>query len=117
MGGVRPAGVLKLVAIFDKPDRLDGPFFEETIYLTPSRESADLQREIERTVAAGAAALGLRHGPFHAECRVNDSGLHLLRVPATSLRGPGSKALRYTSPGGDASLHAVLHRHPPRPDA
>jgi len=61
--GVLTAGVLQLFAIFDKPDPLDGPFFEETIYLTPSREPAETQREIERTVAAGAAALGLRHGP------------------------------------------------------
>src|SRR5258705_12957219 len=104
MGGVRPAGVLKLVAIFDKPDRLDGPFFEETIYLTPSRESADLQREIERTVAAGAAALGLRHGPVHAECRVNDSGGHLLEGAARPIGGLCSKALRVVSPGGEASL-------------
>lgn len=114
--GVLTAGVLKLFAIFDKPDPLDGPFFEETIYLTPSRESADLQREIERTVAAGAAALGLRHGPVHAECRVNDSGVHLLEVAARPIGGLCSKALRFVSPGGDASLEEVLLRHALRED-
>jgi len=114
--GVLTAGVLKLFAIFDKPDPLDGPFFEETIYLTPSREPADMQREIELTVAAGAAALGLRHGPVHAECRVNDSGVHLLEVAARPIGGLCSKALRFVSPGGDASLEEVLLRHALRED-
>jgi len=114
--GVLTAGVLQLFAIFDKPDPLDGPFFEETIYLTPSREPAETQREIERTVAAGAAALGLRHGPVHAECRVNDSGVHLLEIAARPIGGLCSKALRFVSPGGDASLEEVLLRHALRED-
>ena len=109
--GVLTAGVLRTFAIFDKPDPLEGPFFEETIYLTPSRESAEIQREIELTVAAGAAALGLRHGPIHAECRVNDSGVHLLEVAARPIGGLCAKALRFVSPGGEASLEEVLLRH------
>jgi biotin carboxylase len=109
--GVLTAGVLRTFAVFDKPDPLEGPFFEETIYLTPSRESAEIQREIELTVAAGAAALGLRHGPIHAECRVNDSGVHLLEVAARPIGGLCAKALRFVSPGGEASLEEVLLRH------
>jgi len=109
--GVLTGGILQVFAIFDKPDPMEGPFFEETIYVTPSRESAEIQREIERTVAAGAAALGLRHGPVHAECRVNESGVHLLEVAARPIGGLCSKALRFVSPGGEVSLEEVLLRH------
>jgi len=109
--GVLTGGRLQTFAVFDKPDPLDGPFFEETIYLTPSRESEDVQREIESTVAAGVAALGLRHGPVHAECRVNDTGVHLLEVAARPIGGLCSKALRFVSQVGEASLEEVLLRH------
>ena len=114
--GVLTAGVLRPFAIFDKPDPLDGPFFEETIYLTPSRESARVQDEILATVSAGASAIGLRHGPLHAECRVNDAGVHLLEVAARPIGGLCSKALRFVSPHGEASLEEVLLRHALRQD-
>lgn len=109
--GVLTNGSLQLFAIFDKPDPLDGPFFEETIYLTPSRESTPVQDAIATTVAAGAAAIGLRHGPLHAECRVNDAGVHLLEIAGRPIGGLCSKALRFVSPGGEASLEEVLLRH------
>src|SRR6185369_7030657 len=80
-------------------------------YLTPSRESADLQQRIESTVAAGAAAVGLSDGPVHAECRVNDAGVHLLEVAARPIGGLCSKALSFVSQGGEASLEEVLLRH------
>lgn len=109
--GVLTNGSLQLFAIFDKPDPLDGPFFEETIYVTPSRESAEVQDAITATVTAGAAAIGLRHGPLHAECRVNDAGVHLLEIAGRPIGGLCSKALRFVSPGGEASLEEVLLRH------
>ena len=61
-----------MLALFDKPDPLDGPFFEETIYVTPSSAPAELAERIAEAVRSAAAAIGLRHGPIHAECRVND---------------------------------------------
>jgi biotin carboxylase len=109
--GVLTHGALRVFAVFDKPDPMDGPFFEETIYLTPSRETAEIQQRIESMVAIGAAALGLRHGPVHAECRVNGDGVHLLEVAARPIGGLCSKALRFVSPGGEASLEEVLLRH------
>ena len=109
--GVLTAGAFRPLAIFDKPDPLDGPFFEETIYQTPSREDPDLQQAIAANVAAGAAALGLRHGPVHAECRVNERGVHLLEVAARPIGGLCSKALRFVSPHGEASLEELLLRH------
>src|SRR5258705_4752569 len=81
------AGTLRVFAIFDKPDPLDGPFFEETIYVTPSREPADVQQRIAAAVASAASALGLHHGPVHAECRVNDGGVFVLEVAARPIGG------------------------------
>src|SRR5262249_44310753 len=80
--GVITEGVFQAFAIFDKPDPLDGPFFEETLYITPSRASQEVQRKILEGVSAAASAIGLRHGPLHAECRVNESGVFVLEVAA-----------------------------------
>jgi len=102
---------LQHFAIFDKPDPLDGPFFEETIYVAPTRAPEDVQSKIVSTVAAGAAAIGLRHGPIHAECRVNDRGVYLLEIAARPIGGLCSRALRFVSPTGEASLEEVLLRH------
>jgi biotin carboxylase len=109
--GVLTDGRLQSFAIFDKPDPLDGPFFEETIYVAPSREPESLQSQIVSTVAAGASAIGLRHGPLHAECRVNERGVHVLEIAARPIGGLCSKALRFVSPQGEASLEEVLLRH------
>src|ERR1019366_2054962 len=65
--GLITGGKLQTIAIFDKPDPLEGPYFEETIYVTPSRETVAVQAALIETTAQAAAALGLRHGPVHAE--------------------------------------------------
>jgi biotin carboxylase len=111
--GVLTRGAFHPFAIFDKPDPLDGPFFEETLYVTPSRQPQPIQDRIIETVAAGAAALGLQHGPVHAECRVNGTGVYLLEIAARPIGGICSRALRFRSAAGDAtaSLEEVLMRH------
>ena len=110
--GVLTRGRFTALAIFDKPDPLDGPFFEETIYVTPSRASAAVQHAILDAVATAARALGLHHGPVHAECRVNEQGVYVIEVAARPIGGLCSKALRFRSAGGgDASLEEVLLRH------
>jgi hypothetical protein len=93
--GVMIEGALKTLAIFDKPDPLEGPFFEETIYVTPSREGDDVQRAIRDTIARAAVALGLHHGPIHAECRVNDRGVFVLEVAARPIGGLCARSLRF----------------------
>jgi hypothetical protein len=85
--GLMHHGVLHEIALFDKPDPLDGPFFEETIYATPSSEPAPVKRMIVEAVTAAAAAIGLHHGPIHAECRVNDAGVFVLEVAARPIGG------------------------------
>jgi biotin carboxylase len=95
--GLLLGGRLLTLALFDKPDPLDGPFFEETIYVTPSRLPAGVQAAIAETVARAAAALGLRDGPVHAELRVNERGPWVLEVAARSIGGQCSRALRFES--------------------
>jgi hypothetical protein len=113
--GVMHEGELRVLAIFDKPDPLDGPFFEETIYLTPSRQAAEVQAAIVATVARAARAIGLSHGPVHAECRVNDDGVFVLEVAARPIGGLCARALRFAPASGPGSsligLEALLLRH------
>jgi ATP-grasp domain/L-amino acid ligase C-terminal domain 2/ATP-grasp N-terminal domain len=97
--GLLHHGVLHVLAIFDKPDPLDGPFFEETIYLTPSSWPEAGQRAIVDAVARAAEALGLRHGPVHAECRVNEGGVFVLEVAARPIGGLCARALRFCEKG------------------
>ena len=97
--GLLNHGVLQLLAILDKPDPLDGPFFEETIYRTPSVAPPELQRRIAAAIAAAAVAIGLRHGPVHAECRISGETIYVLEVAARPIGGLCSRALRFQSEG------------------
>ena len=108
--GVLTKGTLRAFAIFDKPDPLDGPFFEETIYVTPSALPAGEQRAVLDHVQRAASALGLTDGPVHAECRVGPGGVFVLEVAARPIGGLCSKVLRF----GDerpVPLEEVLLRH------
>ncbi len=96
--GVMHHGRLHVLAIFDKPDPLDGPFFEETVYLTPPSASPDVQAAIVGGVTRAAEALGLHHGPIHAECRVNPSAVFVLEVAARPIGGLCARALRVLIP-------------------
>ena len=85
--GLLVRGRLHVLALFDKPDPLDGPFFEESIYVTPSRRSASIQEEISECTARAAAALGLCDGPVHAELRVNGGGPKVIELAARPIGG------------------------------
>ncbi len=90
-------GRMRVLAIFDKPDPLEGPFFEETIYVTPSRLPAERQAAVVATLDAAVRALGLYHGPVHAEFRLNAQGVWPLEVAARSIGGLCSRALRFVA--------------------
>jgi hypothetical protein len=90
-------GTLHVLAIFDKPEPLDGPFFEETIYVTPSSAPGAIQERIVEAVAGAARAIGLHHGPVHAECRVNGDGVFVLEAAARPIGGLCARALRFQS--------------------
>jgi biotin carboxylase len=106
--GLLREGQLEVLAIFDKPDPLDGPFFEETIYVTPSRLKPDIQEDIVRATGTATHALGLREGPVHAELRINESGIYVLEVAPRSIGGLCSRTLRF---GAGMSLEEVILRH------
>lgn len=96
---------LTVLAIFDKPDPLEGPFFEETIYVTPSRLAADTQESVRRSTQRAAAALGLGFGPIHAEMRINDDGVWILELAGRSIGGLCSRTLRFDT---GVSLEALI---------
>jgi biotin carboxylase len=95
--GLMTRGQLQVLAIFDKPDPLAGPFFEETIYVTPSRETAEVQQAIAETTRRAVAALGLYHGPIHAEMRVTPEGVFMLEVAARPIGGLCARAIRFAN--------------------
>lgn len=106
--GLLTDGELHVLTIFDKPDPLVGPFFEETIYTTPSRLPADVQDAIACETAACAAALGLRTGPVHAELRINDEGPWILEIAGRSIGGLCSTVLSF---GAGMCLEELILRH------
>ncbi|GAC1398675.1 MAG: ATP-grasp domain-containing protein [Ktedonobacteraceae bacterium] len=106
--GIVTHGQLKVLTLFDKPEPLDGPFFEETIYVTPSRLSEDVQHAIAHAVALAAASLGLREGPVHAELRVNEQGPWMLEIAGRSIGGLCSTILEF---GSGMCLEELILRH------
>jgi len=106
--GLVTGGRLRTLAVFDKPDPLDGPFFEETLYVTPSRLPETAQRAVVAATQAGVAALGLSHGPVHAELRVDQGQVWVLEIAPRSIGGLCSRALRF---GADVSLEELILRH------
>jgi len=100
---------LHVLAIFDKPDPLDGPFFEETIYVTPSTVPAGVQSAIEQCAERAVRAIGITEGPVHAELRYNERGPWLIELAARPIGGRCSAVLRF----GDqkVSLEELILRH------
>jgi biotin carboxylase len=107
--GLLVNGRLQVLAVFDKPDPLVGPYFEETIYVTPSRHAAHTLIELERISARATEALGLREGPVHAELRIGPTGMvTVLELAARSIGGLCSRSLHF---GGGVSLEEIIIRH------
>ncbi|MGB3305991.1 MAG: ATP-grasp domain-containing protein [Thermomicrobiales bacterium] len=108
--GLLTDGALETLALFDKPDPLDGPFFEETIYVTPSRLDAGVQAAISRRTAEAAAAIGLRHGPVHAELRIDlaRDDIWLIELAGRSIGGLCSSVLEF---GAGMCLEELILRH------
>ncbi len=93
--GLLTAGDLTILAIFDKPDPLEGPYFEETYYITPSRQPQAVQQLIAQQVSVACRAYGLRTGPVHAECRINAQGVWILEIAARTIGGLCARLLRF----------------------
>jgi hypothetical protein len=113
MEGLLTDGVLNILAIFDKPDPLEGPYFEETIYVTPSRLPETVLQAIEKSARDAVRALGLSYGPVHAEFRINEHGVWPLEVAPRPIGGLCARALRFSMDGGTEpiGLEDLLIRH------
>ena len=111
--GLLTDGVLRVLAIFDKPDPLEGPYFEETIYVTPSRFPESVQHTIEKCARDSVRALGLSHGPVHAEFRINEDGVWPLEVAPRPIGGLCACSLRFSFEGESEpiGLEELLLRH------
>jgi len=106
--GLLVGGEFRALAIFDKPDPLEGPAFEETLFITPSRHPEPLQASAVEEVRAGCRALGLREGPVHAELRLYDGEPTLLEIAPRTIGGLCSRALRF---GAGIRLEELVLRH------
>ena len=106
--GIVVDGVLKTLAILDKPDSMEGPFFEETILVTPSCLSDGAQSEIMSTVQHAVGVLGLTNGPIHAELRVENEQASVLEIAPRSIGGRCSTILRFEP---EATLEELILRH------
>ena len=101
-------GKLELLTIFDKPDPLDGPFFEETYYITPTGLSGERQVQLKNIIEQACVAYGLTEGPVHAECRINEQGIYILEIAARTIGGLCGRLLRF---GTGYSLEELVLSH------
>jgi glutathione synthase/RimK-type ligase-like ATP-grasp enzyme len=106
--GILVNGRLTVLALLDKPNPMDGPFFEETMFVTPSRHAVDIQNEIAEVTEAAAVALGLVTGPIHAEVRCGPIGVILIEIAARSIGGLCGRALSFGLLG--ESLESLILR-------
>jgi formate-dependent phosphoribosylglycinamide formyltransferase (GAR transformylase) len=106
--GLVTDGRLQVLTLFDKPDPLDGPYFQETIYVSPSRQPPGVQEAIRKTAQAAVTALGLQQGPVHAEMRVGGGRVWMLEAAPRSIGGLCAKAIVF---GNGAPLEEVVVRH------
>ena len=117
--GMLADGKLSVLAIFDKPDPLDGPFFEETIYVTPSRLPPPVLSLAAARVHEGCAAYGLTEGPVHAELRIHDGDAWIIEIAGRTIGGDCARLFTFGS--GTSLEHLVLQqalgRAPGIPDA
>jgi biotin carboxylase len=108
LDGVLRSGVLRVLAVFDKPDPLDGPYFEETLFVTPSRLPDATQRALAAAVERACVAAGVTEGVVHAEARVNEAGVWLLEIAPRGIGGLCGRVLAATL-GMDSAEIVLRH--------
>jgi biotin carboxylase len=109
--GLLDRGALMVIAVLDKPDPLDGPFFTETLYVTPSRHDPEVIAQAIAVAARAVDAIGLTEGPIHAELRLAAGGPVLIEVAARSIGGRCSSALRINDGNNEVTLEELILRH------
>ncbi len=107
-GLLRGEQQLDILAVFDKPDPLVGPYFEETIYVTPSRLPDEMQQRVALLTWRATRAIGLSDGPIHAELRIDGNRVSVIEVAARSIGGLCARTLRF---GAGIALEELILRH------
>jgi len=95
--GMLHQGKLQCLALFDKPDLMEGPYFEETYYITPSRLSKNLQQKIKETVLRACQGYGLKEGPVHAEVRIHEDEVWFMEMASRTIGGQCAQSLQYAT--------------------
>jgi len=106
--GLLTDGKLQCLALFDKPDLMQGPFFEETYYITPSRLDENVQQQIHNAVQLACDAYGLQQGPVHAEMRMHDDKVWILEIASRTIGGQCARLLKFST---GLSLEEIVIRH------
>ncbi len=106
--GLMTDGRLHVLALFDKPDPLIGPIFEETIYVTPSRLERKVQQAVAEIAERAILALGISEGPVHVELRLTDHEIYPIDIAARSIGGLCARTLSF---GTGMSLEEIILRH------
>lgn len=120
LDGVLTAGELRVLAVFDKPDPLDGPCFEETLFVTPSRQDPQTQQAFAAAVQRACVAAGVVEGMVHAEARLNAAGVWLLEIAPRGIGGLCGRVLEATLGMNSAEIvlrHALARPLPPPGEA
>lgn len=94
--GILIDGDFHLLAIFDKPEPLTGPYFEETYYLTPSQLTQSHQAALIEEVARSCDAYNLKQGPIHAEARITKNGIFLIELAARTIGGQCGQLIEFS---------------------
>lgn len=93
--GFMQDGKFILLSLFDKPEPMNGPYFEESYYITPGRQSEQLQQDIIEEVSKCCRAYGLTHGPIHAEARITEKGIFLIEMASRTIGGQCAQLIEY----------------------
>lgn len=93
--GLVRGGELAVLALFDKPGRATGPYFPETILVTPSRLPGPVQSEATRVAQRAVEAVGIEHGPVHIEVMADEGKVSVIELAARSIGGLCSRSLNF----------------------
>lgn len=91
-------GKLHVLVIFEKPDPLVGPFFAETIYVTPPHLTDSQLEALHSVIQKCIRALSINNGPLHLELRLTSANDWVpIDIASRSIGGNCSNALAFAS--------------------
>ncbi len=86
---------LKKIVIFDKPVEYKHPYFEESIYITPSELSSEAEKRVVSIVDKACKKIGLEDGPVHVEFKINENQIFIIEINPRMIGGLCSRCLSF----------------------